>query len=55
MVYEVLSKMDKEFIAQNNWVFGLFPLSGVFGSRNTTFRKLDVSFNEGQSINMKIK
>jgi hypothetical protein len=22
--------------------FGLFPLSGVLGSRNTTFRKLDL-------------
>jgi hypothetical protein len=24
------------------WVSGLFPSSGVFGSRNTTFRKLDL-------------
>jgi hypothetical protein len=27
----------------NYWIFGLFPSSGVFGSRISTFRKLDVS------------
>jgi hypothetical protein len=26
------------------WGFGLIPSSGVLGSRNTTFRKLDISF-----------
>jgi hypothetical protein len=30
------------YSAQNYWVFGLFPSSVVFGSRNTTFRKLDL-------------
>jgi hypothetical protein len=28
---------------QNYWGFRLFPSSGVFENRNTTFRKLDVS------------
>jgi hypothetical protein len=27
---------------QNYWGFGLFPSSGALGSRNTTFRKLDL-------------
>jgi hypothetical protein len=29
------------YSTQNYWGFGLFPLSGVLESRNTTFRKLD--------------
>jgi hypothetical protein len=34
-------KQDKR--RQSYSIFGFFPSSGVLGSRNTTFRKLDVS------------
>jgi hypothetical protein len=36
------------YSTQNYWGFGLFPLSGVFGSRNTTFRKLDLFPSSGE-------
>jgi hypothetical protein len=39
--------------AQNYWAFGLSPLSGVLGSRNMTFQKLDLfpsSGEDGQKI-----
>jgi hypothetical protein len=36
------------FSTQNYWVFGLFPLSGVLGSRYTTFRKLDLFPSSGE-------
>jgi hypothetical protein len=30
------------YSTQDYWVFGFFPSSGVLGSRNTTFRKVDL-------------
>jgi hypothetical protein len=33
---------------QNYWVFGLLPSSCVVGSRNTTFRKLDLLPSSGE-------
>jgi hypothetical protein len=33
---------------QSYWNFGLFPSSGVFGSRNKTFRKLDLFPSSGE-------
>jgi hypothetical protein len=33
---------------QNYWGFGLFPSSGVLGSTNTTFRKLDLFPSSGE-------
>jgi hypothetical protein len=35
-------------ISQNYWFFGLFPSSGVLGSRNTTFQKLDLFPSSGE-------
>jgi hypothetical protein len=44
-----VSKETKRLvIPRNYWVFGLFPSSGVFGSRNTTFRKLDLFPSSGE-------
>jgi hypothetical protein len=34
--------------AQNYWVSGLYPSSGVSGRRNTTFRKLDLFPSSGE-------
>jgi hypothetical protein len=35
--------------AQNYWVLGLFPSPGVFGSRNTTFQKLELFPTSGEA------
>jgi hypothetical protein len=40
--------MEQEKFTQNYWGFGLFISSGVFRSRNTTFRKLDLSASSGE-------
>jgi hypothetical protein len=36
------------YSTQSYWVFGLFPPSCVLGSRNTTFRKLDLFPSSGE-------
>jgi hypothetical protein len=36
------------FCTKNYWVLRLFPSSGVLGSRNTTFRKLDLFRASGE-------
>jgi hypothetical protein len=33
---------------QNYWSFGLFPSSGVLGSRNTMFQKMDLFPSSGE-------
>jgi hypothetical protein len=36
------------YSTQSYWGFGLFPSSGVLGSRNTTFWKLDLFPSSGE-------
>jgi hypothetical protein len=36
------------YSTQNYWVLGLFQSSGVPGSRNTTFRKVDLFPSSGE-------
>jgi hypothetical protein len=46
--FEKISNTTLFINAQNYWVFGLFPSSGVLGSRNMTFRKLDLFLSSGE-------
>jgi hypothetical protein len=42
-IYELATNnKNKNTRAQNYWVFGLLPSSGVSGSGNTVFQKLDL-------------
>jgi hypothetical protein len=39
---------EEVYFAESYWVFGLFPFPGILGSRNTTFRKLDLFPSSGK-------
>jgi hypothetical protein len=43
--YRVLTRV---YSIQDYWIFGLFPQSGDFGSRNTTFRKMGLLPSSGE-------
>jgi hypothetical protein len=42
MLYAPAYQSSTTDISQSYWVFGPFPSSGDFGSKNTMFRKLDL-------------
>jgi hypothetical protein len=46
--FEIASGDSGVFIMQNYWAFGIFSSYGVFRSRATTFRKLDLFPSSGK-------